>query len=225
MKPSVYVTILNLGQIRAEYPISIVPRLLSTKGVTVIIEDLKRTQNVPLVNNRSQIRQRFLSTNCDYLLMLDDDIVPNGNPAELVKAEKDIIGCPYLIWKKKINRLVWTAWIWHNGGYRDIDIDTIKISTIELFMPVDVIGLGCSLIRRDVLKKIDNPFKESFDNSGKLIWGEEFAFCSRARGMGYGVFTTPKSQCEHYKTVGLKKLKGSIQKGINDSSTTKTIIR
>lgn len=198
----VYLAILNNGPLRREMTSKVIPAMNKTPGVQVVWENPDITWANPISSNRNKIVKRFLETDCDFLLMIDDDVVPLHNPCELVYVNKDVIGCPALV-RTAGQLMVWTAYIPHAGGvgYSAIDLDSFD----DMFdiLEVAIVGSGCMLIKREVLENVKAPFHSEFDENGILTHGTDFAFCRKARDAGYQVYTTTHRRCEHFKKVGL----------------------
>lgn len=197
----VYLAILNDGTMRSEMIASIIPVMQKTKGVKLIWEHPSKTWANPISSNRNKIVKRFLETDCDYLLMIDNDVVPLHNPCELVFADKDIVGSPARV--RSAGRItVWTAYIPHSGGYGYSAIDLDSFDDMFDILQVSIVGTGCILIKRKVLEALKAPFHSEFDEDGVQTFGTDFAFCRKATQAGFKVYTTTHRRCEHFKTVG-----------------------
>lgn len=198
----VYLAILNNGCLRREMSSMVIPAMQNTQGVKLVWENPNRTWANPISSNRNKIVDRFLETDCDFLLMIDDDVVPFHNPCELVYANVDVIAMPALV-RASGQTIVWTAYIPHGSGdgYSAVDLDSFD----DMFdiLEVAIVGSGCMLIKREVLENVKEPFHPEFDEKGILTHGTDFAFCRRATSKGYKVYTTIHWRCEHFKTIGL----------------------
>ena len=196
-----FVSILNQGWLRREVVQTVIPRLFNTPGVEIVLDDLERCYAHPICSNRSQITKRFLETDCDYLMMLDDDVIPIANPAELVATGKDVIGCPALV-RKDSRAAVWVAYTFVDGKIAPLDIATIDLRYDLL--EVDAVGSGCILVKRSVLEKLGpNGWTIEFDEDGKCKTGTDIVFCRRAKEAGFGVYCAVKYICEHIKELGM----------------------
>lgn len=206
-KIKLYVAILNKGWIRREYISVIIPAIMQTKGIEVVLEDPGLTYSHPICSNRSLITKRFLETDCTHLLMIDCDVVPIHNPAELVFANQDIVGSPARVRRGKGDGYVvdWVAYTKVDKGYLPIPMETIdaKIDLLE----VDVVGTGCIMVKRKVLETLKPiGWIIKFDEIGNCVSGTDFAFCERAKEAGFHVYTTPNRLCEHFKELGMLEL-------------------
>lgn len=201
----VYFALLNNGPIRREMSSRVIPAMQRTPGVKLIWEDPNRTFANPISSNRNMIVKRFLQTDCDYLLMIDDDVVPLHNPCELVHQHLDVLGFPALV-RSSGQVINWTAYVPHSDGvgYSAIDLDSFD----DMFdvLEVAIVGTGCILVKRKVLEAIKAPFHSEFDDDGCQKYGTDFAFCRRATGAGFAVYTTIHRRCEHFKEVGLSNM-------------------
>ena len=197
----VYLAILNHGILRREMSSVVIPAMSNTKGIELIWENPNKTWANPISSNRNKIVKRFLKTDCDYLLMIDDDVIPMHNPCELVYADKDIIGSPALV-RATGNTMVWTAYVPHGDGVGYSAIDLNAFDDMFDMLEVAIVGTGCILIKRKVLETLKAPFHSEFDEDGIQIYGTDFAFCRKATKAGFEVYTTMHRRCEHFKIIG-----------------------
>jgi len=203
----VYLAVLNGGWLRREFTWDVLPRMRGTKGVTLVWENPRETWANPISSNRNLITLRFLQTDCDYLLMLDNDVIPMFNPLELVYADKDIVGFPAKV-RSSGQLIAWTAYIPHSSGEGYSTLDLNAFDDMLDLIPCDIVGTGCILIKRKVLEKLKAPFHVEFDENGVEAYGTDFAFCRKAKANGFKVHTTLQRRCEHFKEVGLLDIEG-----------------
>jgi hypothetical protein len=202
-----YLAILNHGWLRQEMAFAIIPTILKTADVEVTWENPTLSWGHPIDSNRNAITRRFLATDCDFLLMIDDDVVPRHNPAQLVYANRDVIGCPALV-RQHGRCLNWSAYEPGAGGEGYMAVDLRRASSDGDLAPVAIVGTGCILIKRRVLEAIPAPFTITRDEHGVTEMGTDFAFCQRAQAAGFEIWTTPHLRCEHFKEVGLADMTG-----------------
>ena len=201
----VYLAILNNGYLRREMMSIVFPAMQQTKNVEVIWENPSKTWANPISSNRNKIVKRFLETDCDFLLMIDDDVVPLHNPCELVYADKDIIGSPALV-RSSGQVMVWTAYIPHSDGVGYSSVDLNSFDDMFDMLEVAIVGTGCILVKRKVLETLEAPFHSEFDEDGVQLYGTDFAFCRKATKAGFKVYTTTHRRCEHFKTIGFNEM-------------------
>ena len=213
-----YVAILSRGDWRKELGGIALPRMMATKEVYVGLENPVKTWDIPRASNCNRVRKRFLETDYDFLLLIDQDKVPIGNPAELVFADEDVIGCPYLT-RLRNGKVVWSAYkyIQERDSYNPIDIEALE--NAEDLVAVDAVGGGCMLIKRYVLKDI--IFEDIFNEEGIRTRGQDIEFCRMVKQEGFDVYTTPKRKCENFKITGIMGLRDSILE--KDNAATETV--
>jgi hypothetical protein len=205
-KIRLYLAVLNHGWLRRELVQTVLPQMQSTPGVELVLEPFHKTWAQPIFDNRNRIVKRFLETDCDFLCTIDCDVVPLVNPAELVFANKDVIGMPAKV-RQHGRAINWVAYVEHPkhpGFYAPVDFSRVDDS-IDL-LKVDTIGTGCIVIRRNVLEQLkgkDGAFTVEVDGDGIVAYGTDFAFCRRVKAAGFEIYTTPQRICEHFKEVGL----------------------
>jgi len=202
-RKKLYFALLNSGWIRREFASTQLPRMNRTEGVELVWENPAKSWGHPIYSNRNAIVQRFLKTDCDFLMMQDDDIIPWHNPAEMVWMDKDIVGSPAKV-KQEGQQNNWVAFCLDRvrDGYYAIDMATCP-SNADL-VPVDIVGTGLICIKRKVIETLGpGCFTVENDEFGVCKWGTDFMFCKRARAAGFEVYTTPHRVCEHVKEDGL----------------------
>lgn len=230
-KPKLYVSFLNKGWIRREILSTVLPEIQHTKSVRTFLEPPSVSYAEPIFGNRNRIAKRFLNSKCDYLLMMDNDIVPLFNPAPFVHADKDILGFPAKV-RQAGGVLNWVAYKEAQdepGFYYPVDFSSIDMATFD-FLECDAVGTGCIMIRRDVIEELFKladgdgwkaPFTISLTEWGEMKHGTDIAFCRRAKAAGFNVVSTVNYVCEHYKEVGLLEIMGYDDSDYRDHSTGK----
>src|SRR3990167_1062308 len=136
----------------------------------------------PITNNRNTIVQKFLANDCDYLMMVDSDIIP---PVMFVKQKGMLI--PLFLKRGK-------------DGIYDSDDYLTKVGLQE----VDATGTGCIFIKREVLENVKHPFENRYDEDGIKILGNDFAFCQMAKEKGYRVWVHLDYVASHHSVQDLK---------------------
>ena len=137
---------------------------------------------------RNIVVEKFLATDADYLLFLDDDNPPTKNPLDLIELDKDIIACPVPVMRGE-GRFTKTKIEWN--VLQDDDKEWPKQSGLQ---DVDLVGLGCTLIARRVLEQV-KTFQKTSRHS------EDFNFCREAREKGFKVFAHFGYPAHHFTEV------------------------
>ena len=119
---------------------------------------------------RNIIATNFLKTDAEYLLFLDSDMIyPKETIDNLIKHDEDFVSALYYSRTYPAPCLK----IIKDGIYRNI-----KEFQKGVLLPVDAVGLGTALIKRNVIEKVsenvgDNPmFKNDYSSKLDLI-GED----------------------------------------------------
>ena len=205
-KKKLFIAILNQGSIRTE--LTNVISQLSLDDRYMIVANYPAEK--PIAYNRNLTVRRFLESDCDYLLMMDNDCPPHSikRLIELADYDKDIIGglcfgylkemiVPFCM-RKNEEGTYNIADVYEGGG------------VIEC----DAIGSGNMMIARRVLENIDFPFRNEYDKEGMKIKGLDFNFCERAKKKGYRVWCDTSLTCSHWTTVDLSIIWKTLQKQI-----------
>lgn len=199
------VCILNEGTIRVELS-SLINELTRQGKYNIVI---RYPNDKPITFNRNEIVKTFLKSSCDYLLMIDDDIVPPLGILNLADFQKDIIGA--LCFAFTHNMIVPIAWKRRADGlYWISDFDGN-----DALQEVDAVGTGCIMLSRKVLsenwwQENGGWFKNEYDKTGYKMEGNDLAFCRKAQALGYKVYTHTDYTCSHIVPMDLKYLYGTF---------------
>ena len=193
MKKSVLVAILHQGSIRTGLGFF----------MAYVARDVRFNVSVkqyglqPAQHNRNVIVKDFLKGEWDYLLVIDDDILPPRNILDLVLLDKDVIGgvCPQ----------------WRDGDMFFVVMDKVgerqyKQVPVERrggLRRVEVLGTGCMLIKRKVLETIKAPFERKWGEDGCQEVGLDFYFCDKCREKEFEIWAHWDYPCGHKKSIDL----------------------
>jgi hypothetical protein len=139
-----------------------------------------------------------LETDSDHLLMIDDDVVPRGNPLDLVECDLDIVAmaCP----------------VWRPGATPPIILNATPLDGSTVVKPADgpivevtQASTGGILIARRVLEHPDmkNPFAFQYDENGVTSVDDDATFFRKARAAGFRVWVSLVHYFGHVKDVDL----------------------
>lgn len=191
----IFLSILNEGWISDELTIKL-PRWLNettnNKKHSIYYESSKLR---PIENNRNDIVKRFLNTDYDYLLQIDNDNIPNKNPLDLVDLKLDIISCPVWVFQ---HRLMLNVYKQKDSYLVPIEYNN-KLELIE----VDATGSGVLLCSRKVLETIKKPFERIYDEDGIATLGLDLSFSKKAKNSGFKIYTHMQYICKHYKNIDI----------------------
>lgn len=195
----IYLSILNEGWVSDELTIKL-PRWLDEarqQHHTVYFESSKLR---PIENNRNTIVQRFLKSDFDYLLQIDNDNIPAKNPIELVNLNLDIVSCPVWIYQHKLMLNI------YKFDEKKEYLKPIEYDKDANLIEVDATGTGVILCSRKALESIKRPFERLFDENGIQKLGLDLAFSAKAREEGFKIYSHMKYICKHQKTFDLSLL-------------------
>jgi hypothetical protein len=146
----------------------------------------------PVDTNRNHIVDTFLQTDCEWLLMVDSDLVPPNDVLEMINNDVDI--CSAWICINKGQEIIPLAMKEVEGGYQAYA--TLK----QGINKVDATGTGCLLLKRKVFDKVERPFFQfKYNKAGYLVAGEDFNFCKKASEY-FDIHFDTRFRCKHYVT-------------------------
>lgn len=217
-KIAIYIAVLNQGEIRPEIS-QWLTQLTSAAPLPIFIDYPARK---PISYNRNEIVKKFLKTDCDYLMMLDGDIIVPNNILDLITYGKDIIGglcfsfsmisagvtsiVPLIL---KRNKKILPG----EKFKKYVPIDQKKW---EGLTECDAIGTGHIIISRRVLEepywlKTGGWFVNEYDKTGDKVIGLDLNFCKRAKKLGYKIYCHTDYKCGHWTPVNLLMLYNSFE--------------
>ncbi len=142
---------------------------------------------------RETAATQALELGCDYLFMVDDDMVLPRNLLErLLSHDKDVVGVVAFERRGDHNPNIYVMTSMEEDDKGRGVIGTFKYSNIISFhedaddnglVEADAIGFGCVLISRKVLEAIEPPYFLCQFNLG-----EDIFFCWQAKEKGFEVF-------------------------------------
>lgn len=159
---------------------------VKAQGFNVVkSEHLQRIRDM-VTRDHNIIREKVLSGGYDYLLILDQDVIPPRDVIEkLMGHNKDVVSALYF-GHHEINgaaTIMPFAWVfskevndWNNTGYL-IEDEIWKPQLIKIAFA----GMGCILIRREVLEKIKFRYSleiDAWDDRwlGVDVWNNGFEY-------------------------------------------------
>jgi len=155
--------------------------------------------NRPFENTLHHIVMDFVKSPYEFWLLINDDNPPKQNPLELIDLNLDIIGLPTPIWyyqgKPGERPIYWNAYRYvpDKDAYREwLPRDGLQ--------EVDAVGTGCVLFHRRVFENKfmqRGAFRRTTDKNGRVIKGNDLAFCERARKHGFKVWCHFNYPCDH----------------------------
>ncbi len=157
------------------------------------------TEGYTTAENRNYLAVQALRQECDYLLMVDDDMTfPEETLEIMLSLNKEIVGVAsnsrVLPLSTTVSRMD------ENGVY--IHPDTLteeeKALPTEPFKAYGV-GGGVLLIDSNVFKVIERPWFVFTPDpvTGQMLIGEDQYFCNRAKEKGYDIWCDPRIPIGH----------------------------
>lgn len=181
---NLFIGIPNTGTLRTE----LAYWLLQQNDADIYMPQLK-----PHDHCRNDIVKKFLTTKCDWLLMVDSDVVPPDDICNMINNDVDV--CSAYVRTTAKGELIPVGMTKNTDGY----YHDFRHSKPEMHK-VDAVGTGCILIKRKVFDKLDKPyFRFIYDKDGLLVNGEDFDFCERVDE----VYFDARYKCKHFTTVAI----------------------
>lgn len=195
---SIYIAVLNQGELRTDL-VQVLNMLTQQEGYKL---HLSYPTGKPISNNRNTIVSKFFATDCDFLMMIDSDIIPPMNILQLTDFDKDII-TPLMFVHQK-GKLLPLFLKRNKDGIYDVD-DYLNKTGLQ---QVDATGTGCIIIKRKVLEnpELKYPFRNEYDADGIKTRGLDINFCQRAGKVGFKSWVHLDYVADHHTTYSLREL-------------------
>ncbi len=157
-----------------------------------------------IVANRNLLRRIFLQSFCSHLFMLDADVIPDDDKIveKFLKHDVDVVHAVCPITKIIDNKNIVTTHIYQPEGKLDYKDINSKFKFVEFkdlpdkgLVKVVGIGLGCCLVKKKVVEKIEFRVKD-----GKKGWFvcEDLMFCADLHKKNIIVQVDCGAKCAHY---------------------------
>ncbi len=152
---------------------------------------------------RNKIVAGFLQSDAQFLLMIDDDMIPPDNLLDMTAYDCDVVGALYYAWNLSKGPFVPAYWLDSDGCYVRPKPGYIENTGLR---EVSHLGGGCIMLHRRVLETIPAPwFSFEIDPTGqKIVIPEDFLICKKAISHGFKVFLDTDRVCGHIKRVDLR---------------------
>ena len=165
----------------------------------------------PIQYARNLIAAEFLASDCDWLIMVDDDQVVPENFWQLCNVPNgDVVsgktycwvGNGYLPGRLRVNQygLIKREEIEYPECYNISP--TAEVEKGPYVVPI--VGTGCIAIRRHVIEALGpNCFQFSYRRNGSIMGGEDINFSQACNQSGFVIAVHPGVKFGHMKTVDL----------------------
>lgn len=189
-------TVPNLGWIHKTVCF-VTDALIQEPGVS-----LRRPTHRPYENNQHHMLREFLNGPWDWWLSMDADNPPMRNPLELIALDKDIVGLPTPVWHYTGQTGERPIYL---NVYRRVDDGYKEWLPQEGLQEVDAVGTGCFLMARRVAEQLAfaKPFNRTHYDDGRVEYGNDLAFCQRAKAAGFTIWAHFDYMCRHWNEVDL----------------------
>lgn len=164
---------------------------IKSLGLNVVKDNCLEKARDRIVSSRNLIRNYLLNHGYDYLLSLEQDVIPPPEVIEtLLEHKKDIVSGVYFNYKEENGNKILIPVLWEESEDKTklIPFKEEKVLKPD-FISVKACGLGCVLISREVLEKVTFRYEEpNFD---------DLSFCSDAIKEGFEIFADTSIKCLH----------------------------
>jgi len=143
-----------------------------------------------------ELARQALEEKADYLLWLDSDMrFPKETIGHLILRDKPIVAANYATRRMPVKPV----------AMMDDDGKIGRVYTApdsEGLQPVDYIGMGVMMVKREVFEKLEAPwFAIPYSTIGNHYIGEDVFFCRKANEAGYEVLLD-HDLSHHVKHIG-----------------------
>lgn len=148
---------------------------------------------------RNQMTEKALNDGCDYIFFIDSDMDFDGIQAlnSMLTLKEDIVSGLYFGRRNEHNPIAYSK-IVPRLFNRQSRVDAITDISKAVF-PIEACGMGCCLISRNALLKIEKRYKTWFTPIRGL--GEDISFCYRAKKCGIRIMCDNRFEVNHFGAV------------------------
>jgi len=154
--------------------------LVKTTTISGIDVHVLYNQSTILLAQREKLAQQALEIKADYALWLDSDMLfPSTTAMRLMRHNKDIVCCNYMKRNQPLSTVAYP-----NRGDWD---NWLPLEYEEKLQEVEGIGMGCVMMKTEILKNINPPYF-SFEYKDGEWHGEDFYFEKKLRDAGHKIY-------------------------------------
>jgi GT2 family glycosyltransferase len=172
---------------------------IKDSNIPVIKDQPEEKPHDAIVKSRNIIKKHFLEKNYDYFLSLEQDVIPDKDIIEklLVHNKKVISGVYHTIYRfhgiPKLRPLIWADVPNQPDKMRFMNPECLKAKDSQepVLKKIKMCGLGCLLIHRSILEKIDFRVPKDYSTY------DDFAFCNDVRDLKEDIWADLSIQCDH----------------------------
>lgn len=190
--------------------------LVSSAFMERMVSIISDNENIKLIHksgpllsyNRNYIVEQFLLTDCEWLLMLDSDILVDGpgldNLIDLISSQPEvrIVGGAYYIQMGEAPVIA--------AQLRESDnLNWVKDISEELIEVVSI-GTGMLAVHRSIFEEIRSsypgvryPWFRDFSDENNVWMGEDWYFCSLAHKIKKKIYLLTTFRGKHLKLMSL----------------------
>lgn len=176
---------------------------LKEKNVDIVKSPYFPDVRERVIHSRNIIREKFLNENYDFFFSLEQDVIPPKDILEkLLRHDKEIVSAYYSKLVSVVlrdnetgelkNAVIEIALVWLKSDGEKIRRANPQEVLNKGLIKVGGYGVGCVLIKREVLEKIKFEYK-----SDKKAFDDMF-FCDDAEKAGYGLFLDSNIKVIHF---------------------------
>jgi GT2 family glycosyltransferase len=139
---------------------------------------------------REEIARQFMDSDCEYLFFLDNDMTFDPRtPLLLARHKRDIVTAKAFKRVRPYAPCFYTKLDIRDDGKQLMEV---PIQYGDGLLPIEGCGMACCLIHRSVFERTPKPWFFPMPQ-----FGEDLAFCYRARQAGVELFCDTTIQCGH----------------------------
>ena len=189
---------------------------IQSLGINCIKGEYHNSVPERVIKSRNILRNYALEHDYDYLLSLEQDVLPPKDVIEqLLDVHQDIVSgiTPHLLVKATTAQEIALIGIHdknHPGSYTFFDYkNTLQYKGI---LPVNYCALGCVLLSRKVLEKIQFRYEqvEPSINDLNVKW-DDMCLCEDAEKEGFTIYANVGVKCEHLYYGGYSATLGNTE--------------
>lgn len=165
-----------------------------------------------IYDSRNKLAKRAIEMGAEYTMWFDSDMIFEPDTmTRLLAHDSDIVSGIYFRRNPPFTPVAFETCDVQNRKWTDVQLKDDKTISVE------GIGFGCVLIKTDVLFDVASRFGTWFEPINGF--GEDLAFCWRARECGYEIKLDPTVKCGHVgHIVVTDSFYKAYQGGKNDES-------
>lgn len=148
---------------------------------------------------RNLMALEAMKQGCDYLLMVDSDVIVPKDALEMLVGLDFCAGWYPRGTDPSMTNVAKKVQSGYGDCYSVDEMEELAESGVD-WVEAKGCGMGCAIVRTQLFERLPHPWFKFEDYPSGNCFGEDYWFCQQARSAGMSVYVSPKVKCGHVRS-------------------------